>query len=71
MWSELASVVGSDDTLIDNSRFGNHGIVTAGSQASRIPELIEPVQGITSVVMRDGRRYNVVMAGGRLYTRVV
>lgn len=70
-WTEVLTVVASDDTLHDASRFGNHAILSNAVQGSRVPELIEPVQAIRSVVMRDGRAYNVVLAGGRLYTVVV
>jgi hypothetical protein len=64
-------MIEGDDYVFDASRWACHALNTNESQGTRIPEVIEPVQAIQSVTMRDGRRYNVVAVGGRIFAEAL
>jgi hypothetical protein len=61
----------SDTTIFDASTFGNHGIMTNAGSGARVAEIVEPIQAVRAMTLRDGKRYNLVLVGGRLYVENV
>ena len=61
----------SDTVIYDASRTSVYMIADSVTQASKIADVVEPVQGMGYSTTMDGRLRNTVAVGGRLYAEIV